>query len=116
MADVSEVVVLPCIRHGLAESVAHCDMIGKVCGKSTIKVGILGLQVGGQAAVLHGKVVIFFLIHLLIDDILLGNTERATSAALVNLGSATSRLDASLETSVASSRGSDVCSALGQQP
>lgn len=56
--------------------------------------------------------VVFCLICLLVDNGLLGNHEPTTSATPVNLGSATSRLDASLETPVASSRGNYVCSFL----
>ena len=54
LADVVELVVLPCVRDCLSERATHSDMIGKVGSETTIEVGVLCLQVCSQAAVLHG--------------------------------------------------------------
>lgn len=94
LANVVELVVLPCIRDRLTECAAHGDVVGEVGSETTIEVGVLGLQVCSETTVLHGQVVIFFLVHLLVDNILLCDAERPACAALVNLRRATSRLDA----------------------
>lgn len=54
LADVVELVVLPCVRDGLSERATHSDMVGEVCSETAIEVGVLCLQVCSQAAVLHG--------------------------------------------------------------
>lgn len=66
------------------------------------------LQVSVQSLVLCRKVVVLLFVHFLVDDILLGDAQGATGALLVDLGSATGRLDACLETAVASTRCSNV--------
>lgn len=53
--------------------------------------------------VIMGLVIIFFLVHFLIDDIFLGDAQCATSTLLVDLGGTSGRLYAGLETAVASS-------------
>jgi len=85
LADIVKLVVLPCVRHCLAECATHSDVVGEVCSETTIEVGVLCLQVCSQASILHGKVVVLFLVHLFVDDILLGDTEGATGATLVDL-------------------------------
>jgi hypothetical protein len=89
LTDVVELVVLPCIRDCLAERTAHSDVVGEVCSKAAIEVGVLSLQVCSQTTILHGEVVIFLLVHLLVDNILLSDTKRAASATLVDLRRAT---------------------------
>lgn len=54
LADVVELVVLPCVGDRLSERATHSDVVGKICSEATIEVGILRLQVCSQAAVLHG--------------------------------------------------------------
>jgi hypothetical protein len=114
LSDVVELVVLPCVGDGLSEGTTHGNVVGEVGSKTTIEVGILSLQMCGQATVLHGQVVVFFLVHLLIDDILLGDTQGASCTALVDLRSASCRLDTGFQTAITSTRGSDVCSANSQ--
>lgn len=55
---------------------------------------------GIQPLVLSGQVIILLLIHFLIDYILLGDAQGTACALLVNLRSATGRLDAGLEAAV----------------
>jgi hypothetical protein len=55
-------------------------------------------------------IIIFFLVHFLIDDILLGDTERAAGAALVDFWSPPSWFYSSFETSVTAPWCSNVCS------
>ena len=52
------------------------------------------VQVGVQPLVLCWQIIILLFIHLFIDNILLSNTQRATSALLVNLRSSSCRLNA----------------------
>lgn len=56
----------------------------------------------------QGVVVVLFLVHFLVHDILFGNPESPTGASLMDLGSSTSRLDSSFETTITSSRCSNV--------
>ena len=114
LSDVVELVVLPCVGNGLSEGTTHGDVVGEVSSKAAIEVGVLCLQMCGQAAVLHGQVVVFFLVHLLVDDILFGDTPGASCTAFVNLRSASCRFDTGFKTAVTSARGSDVCSAKSQ--
>lgn len=111
LTDVVELVVLPGIGNGLTESAAHGDVVCEVGGKATVEVGILRLQVCSQSSVLHGQVVIFLLVHLLVDHIGFGDTERSAGAALVNLRCATCRLDAGFKAAVAAARGGNIGSA-----
>ena len=66
--------ILDIIVDRLAESCPHSYVVGEVCGKLSIKVGIAGLKVCCEPTVLHWQIVIFFLIHFLVDNILLGDT------------------------------------------
>ena len=63
------------IGDGLVKRTPHCDVIGKVSGKPPIEVGGPSLQVGSEPAVLKGQVVVFFLVHLFVDDILLCDSQ-----------------------------------------
>lgn len=85
LADVVKLVVLPRVGNGLTKRTSHGDVVGEVRCKATIKVGILCLQVCSQTTVLHRQVVIFFLVHLLVDDVSLCNAERSAGAALMDL-------------------------------
>lgn len=114
LADVVEVVVLPSVGDSLSEGTAHGDVVGEIGSKTTVEIGVLGLQMCGQATVLHGQVVIFFLVHLLIDNILFGNTQGASCATLVDLRSASCGLDAGFQTAVTTTRSGDVCSGKSQ--
>lgn len=50
-------------------------MIGKVGGEASVKVGRSGLKMGGKSSILHGEVIVFLFIHLLVDHILFGNPQ-----------------------------------------
>ena len=67
-----------------------------------------GLQMGIQALVLGGQVIVLLLVHLLVDNILLGDAQCSSRPLLMDLGSTTGRLYAGLQTAVASPRCSDV--------
>ena len=73
------------VGHGLTESSPHGDVVGKVSCKSPVKVGVGCLKVCGKTAVLHRQVVVLFLVHLFVDDILLGDLERTTRPSFVDL-------------------------------
>ena len=98
------------VGDGLIESAPHRNMVGEVGGETAIEVGRAGLEVSGQSSVLKREVVVFLFIHLLVDDILFGHSQRTTRSSLVNLRSSSGRLNASLETAITSPRSSDVCS------
>jgi hypothetical protein len=54
------------------------------------------------------QVVVLLLVHLLVDDILLGDAQRAARAALVDLGGAAGGLDAGFEGAVGATRGGNI--------
>lgn len=87
-------------------------MVCQVGSQSAIEIGIASLEVCSETTVLHWQVVIFFLIHLLVDNILLGNTKRATSTALVDLTGTSGTLDTSLQAAVTSARSGNVSSGM----
>jgi hypothetical protein len=64
-------------------------MIGEVSRESTVEVGRVCLEVSCEAAILQREVIVLLLVHFLIDDILLSDTEGPASPSLVNLRSAT---------------------------
>merc|ERR1712070_1110171 len=73
---------------------------------------VLTLEVGGQTTVLHRQIVVLLFVHFFIDDILLRDAERATSATLVDLRSPSSRLDSRFQAAVTAAGSGDVCSLL----
>jgi len=103
---VVELVAVDC----LTKSSSHGDVVCKVGSKSAVKVCIAGLKVCSETTVLHWQVVSFLLVHLFIDYILLRDSERTASTALVNLTSTSGALDTSFQTTVTTARGSDVSS------
>jgi len=98
--------------YSLTQSSPHGDVVGKVGSQSPVKIGVAGLQVCCQTTILHGQVVIFFLVHLFVNNILLSDTERPASATLVDLAGSSGTLDTGLKASVATTGGSDVCSVI----
>jgi hypothetical protein len=70
------------------------------------------LKVSVEALILGGQVVVFLLVHLLIDDILLGDAKSTARSFLVDLRCSTGRLYPCLQTTVASSRRSNVSTAI----
>jgi hypothetical protein len=85
-------------------------VVGQVCSQSTVEVGVGSLEMSCEATVLHRQVIVLLLIHLFVDDVLLGDTERSACASLVDLGSTAGRLDSGFETTVTATRGSDISS------
>jgi hypothetical protein len=112
LADVVELVVLPCVRNGLSKGTAHRYVVGEVSSKATVEVGVLSLQMCGQTTVLHRQIIVFFLVHLLVDYVLFGDPQGASCTALVNLRSASCRLDTGFQAAVTTTRGSNVCSGI----
>ena len=102
--------------NGLVKCRPHGHMIGQVGGQTTVEIGRTGLEVSGQMTILEGKVVILLLVHLLVDDILFGHSQRSTGATLVDLRRSSSRLDAGLQTSIISSRGGNISADDDHQP
>ncbi len=97
-----------CIGDGLVERAPHSHMIRQIGGQPPVEVGRARLQVGREASVLHRQVIVLFFVHLFVHDILLGDTQRAAGAALVNLRRPSSRLHTRFEASIAPSRSGDV--------
>lgn len=95
--------------HGIVQRRTHGDLAGEMGDESAVEVGGIAGEMGGELAVLAGEVVVLLLVHLLVDDIGLGNAEGAAGAALVDLRGASSRLNAGLERAVTPSRCSNVC-------
>lgn len=62
-----------------------------------------------QTFVLQGHLVVFLLVHLLINDILLRYAQGTTGPLLVNLGRATGRFHTGFETSITSSGSGNIC-------
>ena len=95
--------ILLCVRgrDGLVEGGPHGDVVRQVGGQPSIEVGRAGLEMGGETTILIWQVVVFLLVHLLVDDVLLRDPQRSTGTTLVDLRRSTSGLDPSLEAAVA---------------
>ena len=108
--------VLLGIRVGdsLIECTSHCHMVGEIGCETSIKVRRASLQMSCQSSVLKGKVVVFLFVHFFVDDILFGDSQRATCSSFVNLRGSSGRLDTGLKASIASSRSGNVCPGKGQ--
>ena len=96
------------VSDGLIKSASHRDVIGEVGREASIEVCRTRLEVRRESPILHRQIVVFLFVHFLVNDILLGNTQRTTSASFVNFRGPPSGLHTCLKTSVTSSRGSDV--------
>lgn len=90
------------VGNGLVEGTSHGDMVGQIGGEASIEVRRASLQVGGKPTILHGKIVVFFLVHLFIDHILLRDSQGASGTTFVDLRGSTSRLDSCFETAITS--------------
>lgn len=90
------------------ERTAHGDLVGDVGIETLIKVCRIGLEMCRQSTIGQRQIVVLLLVHFLVDDILLGDAERATGATFVNLRGATSRLDAGFQTAIGATRCSDI--------
>ena len=91
------------VGDGLVERAAHGNVVGQIGGQSPIEVGGPGLQMCGEATVLHGQIVVFLLVHFLVDDVLLGDAQGATGATLMDLGCPTGGFHSGFEASITSS-------------
>jgi len=102
--------VLLCIRVGdcLVECAPHGHMIRQICRQPPVEVRRARLQVGREASILHRQVIVLFFVHLFVHDILLGDTQRATGAALVYLRRPPSRFHTRFEASITPSRSGDI--------
>ena len=87
------------------DSVAHVQLVVIVGGEAPVD-GTAAHQ-SAQAAIRRG-IAVLLLVHLLVDDIGLGDSESTASPLLVDLGSPTGGLDPGLKTPVASPGRSDV--------
>ena len=105
MCELRSIGVLLSIRvgDGLVQGTPHGDLIGQIGMKSAIEVDRSGLEMGSEPSILQRQVIVFFLIHFLVHDILFGNAQRAACASLVDFGGSACRLDSCFQTSVASS-------------
>ena len=97
-----------CVGDCLVECASHGHMVRQICGQPPVEVRRAGLQVGRQTSVLHRQVIVLFFVHLFVHNILLGDAQRATGAALVDLRCPSSRLHTGFEASITPSRGGDV--------
>jgi hypothetical protein len=70
------------------------------------------LQVGIQSLILCRQVIVFFFVHLFINDILLGDAQRTTCPLLVDLRSSAGRLYTGLQAAVTATRCSNVSTAV----
>ncbi len=93
---------------GLVEGSAHGDVVGQIGRQSSVEVGRARLQMRRETTVLVRQIVVLLLVHLLVDDILLGHAQRPTRSSLVDLGRSSRRLDSGFEAAVAASRCRDV--------
>ena len=96
------------VCNGLVQSASHCDVVGEICGQPAVEVGRPRLEMGGEPSVLQWQIIVLFFIHLLVHDILLGDTKRAAGPSFVDLGRSSRRLHASFEASITPPRCRDV--------
>ena len=62
------------VGNSLVEGTSHGDMVGEIGRQSSVEVGRTGLKMSGEPPVLHGQIIIFFLVHLLVDHVLFGDS------------------------------------------
>ena len=98
------------IGDSLTKSGPHSDMIGEICSKPSVEICVGRLKMCSEAAILHWQIIVLFLVHLFVYDILLSDLERTTCPSLVDLRSAACRFDASFQASVTATGSSDVSS------
>lgn len=108
--------ILLCVRIGnrLVKSTPHSYMVGKICGESAIEIRRTCLEMGCESSILQWQVVIFFFVHLFIDNILLGHPQRTTSPPFMDFRGPARRLDSCLQTSIASPRSRDIGSEMSE--
>lgn len=94
------------------EHVSDAMLRGNIVMELLVKHDRCRVQVRVEALVLRGQVIVLLFVHFFIDDILLRYTQCTTSTLLVDLGSSTGRLNASLETAITAARGRNISTAL----
>lgn len=100
------------IIYGLLQQVSHSHVGRQIRRKSIVEAWIGCLQMGRQPPIMQGHIVVLLFVHLLVEHILFGHAKPSTGAALVNLGSSTSRFNSRLQAPIAPSRCSDICAFL----
>ena len=60
--------------NGLVKGAPHSDMVREIGGQPAIEVGRASLKMRGESPVPQWHIIIFFLVHLFVDDILLGHS------------------------------------------
>lgn len=98
--------------YGFLQHVSHSD-VGRQIRRQSIVEDLVGcLHMGREPPILQGHIVVLLFVHLLVEHILFGHTKASTGAALVNLGSSTSRFNSRLQAPIAPSRCGDICAFL----
>ena len=69
----------------LIKRASHCNMACQIRSQTPIEVRGPSLQVRGESAIAHRQIVVFFLIHFLVDNILFRNAERPACSPFVYL-------------------------------
>ncbi len=62
------------ISDGLVESSPHSYVVREICRQSSVEIGGTSLEMGCETSILHRQVIVFFLVHLFVDHILLGDS------------------------------------------
>jgi len=92
------------IRVLLEEGIPHTVLRGNVVVELAVEHERAGMQMGTEALILGGEIFIFFLVHLLVDDILLSHTQATAGSLLVDLRRSTRRFYAGFEATITASR------------
>lgn len=100
----------------LEEHIPNAMLGGNVGLQPAIEVPRRRGQVRAEAQILSGEVIVFFLVHFLVQHIVLGDAQGTAGALLVDLRGTTGGLNAGLETAVAASRRGNVCAAARLAP
>ena len=63
------------VGHHLVDSTSHSDLVRQICSQSSVEIHGASLKVSSESPVLEWKVIVLFLVHLFVDDILLSDTQ-----------------------------------------
>ena len=94
-------VLLVRVHNSLSQFPSRLHLCRHVCLEFAVELRVVDLHVCRHASIREREIVVFLLIHLLVQDILLTHAKSVTSALLVNLRSPTGRFEACLKASVA---------------
>ena len=100
--------------YGLIECAPHGNVIREIRRESAIEICRAGLKMGREPPIPHGQIIVFFFVHLLVDDILLRHPKRPARPPLMDLGCASSRFDSCFQAPIASPRRSNISSGCHQ--